>query len=232
MKPFVDIEGSGEFSTKITSTNGDNRAVIATNDTELRFLTVEKKVAPEDTGLNSAISVENESSANNPGPFQMTHVTATASGGNGQGVDNATEGMDIGRFSTTDNVKVALTDATVRVLAGGEAIGVRIFDGTFVTMNDVNVTSGTTRPAISFGVENEGFTGIRNSMISARSSSFHQEPGSAGRAAIIATRLVGPASPVDDSGEGPLKCAGVFDQNYRFCAENCPGASFDTGSPW
>jgi hypothetical protein len=74
MKPFIDIEGAGELTTKITFTGSDNQyagTVVGANDAELRFLTV------ENTGSSTyATAIFN----NNTSP-RLTYVTASASGG-------------------------------------------------------------------------------------------------------------------------------------------------------
>ena len=76
MKPYVDIEGSGELVTRITFTgsgSGNTGTVVGADDAELRSLTV------ENTGGNtSAIAIYNSSVAP-----RLTHVTANASGGSG-----------------------------------------------------------------------------------------------------------------------------------------------------
>ena len=73
MQPYVDIEGSGEQTTKITFTgsNPDNTGtVVGASSAELRFLTV------ENTGGNSyAVAIFN----NTVSP-SLLHVTATAFG--------------------------------------------------------------------------------------------------------------------------------------------------------
>jgi len=72
MKPYVDIEGSGELTTKLTT--GGSRTtgtVVGANNAELRFLTV------ENTG-GDVYAIAIYSNAATP---RLTHVTATASGG-------------------------------------------------------------------------------------------------------------------------------------------------------
>jgi hypothetical protein len=76
MKPCVDIEGSGELTTKITAAGGAtldaaSATVVGAKEAELRFLTVENT-----GGAANAIGIYNNSAS-----LRLTHVTATASGG-------------------------------------------------------------------------------------------------------------------------------------------------------
>jgi hypothetical protein len=74
MKPCVDIEGSGELTTKITAPSGDSftaATLTGASEAELRFLTVENT-----GGAAYAVGIYN----NGASP-RLIHVTATASGG-------------------------------------------------------------------------------------------------------------------------------------------------------
>lgn len=84
MKPWVDIEGSGEGVTTLTSTRGGfTGAVFGASNTELRFLTV------KNTGgsINGAVAIR---SAVNP--FRLIHVTATGASGGGSNFGVAIDG--------------------------------------------------------------------------------------------------------------------------------------------
>jgi len=76
MKQYVDIEGAGELTTRITFTGSNSNTtgtVVGANNAELRYLTV------ENTGRNNyAIAIFNYSTSP-----RLTHVTASASGGSG-----------------------------------------------------------------------------------------------------------------------------------------------------
>ena len=74
MKQYVDIQGSGELTTKITSTGVDsffNGTLLGANNAELRFLTV------ENTGGSNknAVAIYNNSASP-----RLTHVTVIADG--------------------------------------------------------------------------------------------------------------------------------------------------------
>ena len=74
MKQYVDIEGAGELTTKITYTGSASATgtVVGANDAELRFLTVENT----GDGAFYAIAIYN----NGASP-RLTHITASALGG-------------------------------------------------------------------------------------------------------------------------------------------------------
>jgi hypothetical protein len=76
MKPWVDIEGSGELNTIITrGVSGfgcSTGTVVGANNAELRFLTVRK------TGTATSCNVAIYTSSTSP---RLTHVTAEATGG-------------------------------------------------------------------------------------------------------------------------------------------------------
>lgn len=80
MKPCVDIEGSGELASKITTPGGSyynaaSATVVGASEAELRFLTV------ENTGGNyHAMAIY----SNRAAP-RLTHITAIASGGSNTG---------------------------------------------------------------------------------------------------------------------------------------------------
>ena len=74
MKPYVDIQGSGELATKITWTGSITDTpgtVMGASNAELRFLTVENT-----GGYTYAVAIYNSSAS-----LRLTHVTANASGG-------------------------------------------------------------------------------------------------------------------------------------------------------
>ena len=95
MKPYVDIEGSGELTTRITFTGSaetNTGTVVGANDTELRFLTV------ANTGGNTvAIAIYNTSASP-----RLTNVTASASGGDYHyGVYNASSSPTMTNVTAT-----------------------------------------------------------------------------------------------------------------------------------
>jgi hypothetical protein len=74
MKPYVDIEGAGELTTRITYTGSPadtTGTLVGANDAEVRFLTVANT-----GGDNYAFAIYNDTASP-----RLTHVTAVASGG-------------------------------------------------------------------------------------------------------------------------------------------------------
>ena len=99
MVSFVDIEGSGEGTTKITAhTDGfgpDLGAVFGADHAELRFLTVENQASGTAGSVSRAIRNGNVSPT-------LSHVTAVARGGqmNNQGVVNGNTSKTLMRSVT------------------------------------------------------------------------------------------------------------------------------------
>jgi hypothetical protein len=111
MKPFVDIEGSGEDVTTILGnlydTNGNQGVVLASNNSELRFITVADKASIQITGTTNAIYTEAVDST-----ARFTHVTALASGAQ----DN--------RAIKNSNSSPTLKDVTAITVGAGYGTGI------------------------------------------------------------------------------------------------------------
>ena len=92
MRPFVDIEGSGEGITTITSSLGTGSGtVVGANNSELRFLTV------KNTGEAGQLVVALFSESTSP---RYDHVTAMASGGNDNEAIHISNGSPVLRYVT------------------------------------------------------------------------------------------------------------------------------------
>ena len=124
MQSYVDIEGSGENTTKIKgNVFGLSGVVYGGNNAEIRFLTVENT-----GGGDFAIAIYNNSSSPT-----MTNVTATASGGtNNIGVIN--------------NVSASPTMTNVTATASGGTNNYGVYNGVSGTVVriDQSVIRGTT----------------------------------------------------------------------------------------
>lgn len=137
MQPFVDIEGSGEITTIITSTvNSANAGVVnGSNNAEIRFLTV-TNTGPGGSGFASAI-------ANNSSSPKITHVTAasTCSGFGCAGVYN---------FGSSP----IMTNVTATATGGAETAGV-YNSGSSPIMNQVTAVAIATGSSLdAYGVYN------------------------------------------------------------------------------
>ena len=70
MKPYVDVEGSGEGVTRVISSVDTTATIVGAANSALRHLTV------ENDGANQAIALRNDAA-----PFTASHVTCVATGG-------------------------------------------------------------------------------------------------------------------------------------------------------
>jgi len=114
MKPYVDVEGSGEGVTILTSTNSSGYGtVIGADHSELRFLSV------TNTGGGQQ-SVAHFSESTSP---RFTHVTAAASGG------GENWGIHMSNGAPT------LTNVTATASGGAQSFAVGNFNGTVTVLN-------------------------------------------------------------------------------------------------
>jgi len=229
MKPYVDIEGSGELTTKITYTGSadiDSGTVIGANDAELRFLTV------ENTGGNAfAAAIYNASTSP-----RLTHITATAFGSqyNGGVYNNANAAplmthvtisasggqYNIGVYNE-DNAAPTLTDAIISASGGIIAIAVYNINASAMLQHCTLQANGGTE---SYGIQNDAYAGsytvrVNNSQVTGTILS------TANSAILIGATLLdgGTAS----SFGGTITCAGVYDEAYTFYASTCPAPAPD-----
>ena len=154
MKPYVDIEGSGELTTKISYTGSgspNTGTVLGASNAELRFLSVENT-----GGAGCAIAIYN-----NGASVRLTHVTASASGGS---VTNRTVLNNTGSPVMT-NVTISASGG-----AGGSNSGVENQYASPVMTNVTVSASGNT--GYNTGVFNyHSSATIQNSVISAGGAS-------------------------------------------------------------
>jgi hypothetical protein len=131
MKPYVDIEGSGELTTKITqigSSLATTGTVVGANNAELRFLTVENT-----GGAANATAIYNPAAAP-----RLTHITVTASGG--------TTNYGVGNYT---NASPAMTNVTANVSGGTTNYGVyNNVSSPTMTNISATVSGGTTNYAV------------------------------------------------------------------------------------
>jgi hypothetical protein len=137
MKPFVDIEGSGELATRITAVGGVDEAEGSTlhgaDDSELRFLTVENTGG---ASLAFAIAIYNSAAE-----LQMTHVTAEAVG---NGADAAYGVFNNASAPTLIDSAAAASGATTNAGIRNAAVG-----GSFEITIDNSRISGTTNSIVN-----------------------------------------------------------------------------------
>jgi hypothetical protein len=227
MKPYVDIEGSGETNTTIAYTSfGSGATVTAAGPAEMRFLTVESSSLG-----SSGQAIYDQGTSNN---FRLTHVTLNVSG-----TAIETDGIYI-----TGASDATLTDVRINVKGVSSNIGVNLVQTTkSPTLINVSVSvSGATSSNVGIFVQNAAptirdsvftVTGgasygmiantegasqvlVYNSQLSGTSASVLNGSGSTAR--IGASQLSGGA--VINS--GTLTCAGVYDESFVFYASTCP----------
>jgi hypothetical protein len=115
MRPFVDLEGSGEGITTITSTISTGLGtVVGADNSEVRFLTV------KNTGAPGQLIVALFSERSSP---RYTHVRALASGGAENQAIHISNGVPV------------LDHVTASATGGGTAIGVANFNGALTVSN-------------------------------------------------------------------------------------------------
>lgn len=134
MKPYVDVEGSGEGVTTITATGSENvqtGTVVGAANSEVRFLTVKS------TGGTSATAIYSGATSS----FRLTSMTAIASGG------SSNFGVQVGlRANST------LNQTTVTASGGGESYGVFTRGNSQVQIRNSAITGATNTIASAGGV--------------------------------------------------------------------------------
>ncbi len=218
---FVDVEGSGENTTKITGNRGWG-LVHGDSNSEIRFLTVENGGVVSTT----AVAILTASSAPLADPFKITHVTAIA---NGTDVNDAiyndtpvalglsptmTNVTATASGGTGDNIGVlfssaspTMTNVTATASGGTRAVGV-FNSGSSPTMTNVTATasSGTD----NYGIFNNGSGTVKidHSAISGTTNSIYN--GASVTTYVGATRVEGGAV----SNAGTLTCVGAYNASY------------------
>ncbi|PYU23369.1 MAG: hypothetical protein DMG32_16265 [Acidobacteria bacterium] len=217
MKPYVDIEGSGEDVTKITGTNCSGGGTVnASNNAEVRFLTVNSSAC-------SAVFVPGGTSP------KFTHVTLTSGGG-------SYSSFSAGLNSSGQPI---LTDVTVNlplggfgiILSGGEllrrvsvtlgpapgliSIGISIAQN-YLNVIPITIVDSTivADQAIYFAAGIPDFT-IDRSTLTGRSVSL-QLPGN-GAVRIGTSKLIG----TNITSRFGLTCFGDYDGNYAPLNSSC-----------
>jgi hypothetical protein len=199
MQPYVDIEGSGENTTTITSTHGGGSAnagsatLAGATNAEIRFLAVKNQGG-------SSVSIAIYNLGTSP---KITNVTATGSGGS-----NVNYGMYNYSFSSP-----TMTNVTATGSGGTDSYGVYNYASSSPTMTNVTAT-GSGGSSNSYGMYNNAGSSptIRNSSISGTSYSIRNQSASANvSATMLGSALLG-------SG---FKCVGAYDASFTALGTNC-----------
>ncbi len=196
MQSYVDIEGSGENTTTITSTHssGSSDATSATvsgaGNAEIRFVTIENQ-----GGSTYSFAIYNGSASP-----EITNVTATASGGT-----QYNEGV------TNSSSSPTMTNVTATASGGTVSNGVSNSTSSPTLTNVTATASGGTLG--NYGMTNaSSYPTIKNSSISGWSSIYNFGVGTT---KVGATMLGGPVA-----GSG-FTCVGVYDASFTALDSSC-----------
>jgi len=161
MKQYVDIEGAGELTTKITYTGNVllyTGTVVGANDAELRFLTVENTGGSD---FATAIYIYNGSASP-----RLTHITASASGGTIESIGvynelsspimtNVTASASGGTSSSgVLNLSSSPAMTNVNANASGGTYNYGVNNGFSSSPAMTNVTASASGGTFSYGVYN------------------------------------------------------------------------------
>jgi hypothetical protein len=199
MKQYVDIEGSGELSTRITYTGSADEStgtLVGASNAEVRFLTVENT-----GGNNQAIAIFSYGTS-----VRLTHVTATAIGG----ISNVA--VDYVYSSPT------MTSVIASASGGTFSYGVINKSTSSVIRDSVLSASGGT---YNIGLHNSADGGtyavtVRNSQVTGSTNTIFNDSE---YTTLVGATLLGGGAVANG---GTLTCAGVYDENYAFTASTCP----------
>ena len=247
MKPYVDIEGSGENATRIIFTGATSATgtVVGASNAELRSLTVQNtggntfavgistdSASPtlrDITVITSGATSSNIGMANVSSAPKMTNVTIAGSGaGTNQGINNLASSPDM------TNVKITTTGGT-------NDYGVVSNDTSAPTMIDVSIlASGGSNSNIGVQTQLSSAKIIGSNIAASGNSSFGVYTQASGTVTIDGSKIttsgsgptvsaaagtttrVGTSQLSGGPASGTLVCAAVYDENYTFYANTCP----------
>jgi hypothetical protein len=201
MKPWVDIEGSSELNTVITSgvdggLCGDQGTVNGADNAEMRFLTVRNTASFCSTAIK-----------NNSASPRLTHLTAESTGGS---PPNSLRAAVL-----NNNSSPTMTDVTAT--ASGASFAYAVFqNASSPTMTDVTATaSGGTSVNYGLFVNTSSSPTIRQSKFSGSTASLRYVGGTA---TVAFTQLVGPV--IIAAPGGTLQCFDNYNENMA--PVSCP----------
>jgi len=214
LKPFVDIEGSGENQTIILYTGGDTHpytdsntaTVLGSNDCEIRLLTI---VSQSSSG-NFAVGVYN----NNTSP-KFQHVTIQATGAN--------ENIAI---CNANNAFPKIYHSTLTALTGAKATGIENIDANIHVRDSIISCEGSNS---AIGILHDGTDNLKSDIEQSQIRAVSQPPKepelavqtTSGTIWLIGSRLEGIVSP----SAGTASCAGVYgvmSDEIMFYQSGCP----------
>jgi hypothetical protein len=200
MKQWVDVEGSGELNTVITSgvdggLCGNHLGTVnGADNAEMRFLTV------RNTGPFCSTTISNNSASP-----RLTHLTAETTGESAPGSLRAV-------VFNASNSSPTMTNVTATASGGSFSYGV-FNSNSNPTMTDVTATASGGSSA-NYGVWNQNNSSptIRQSELSGTTDALAQTDGGSSKVAL--SQLVGGV------GGGPVQCFNNYNENMA--AVTCP----------
>jgi hypothetical protein len=221
MKPYVDIQGSGENVTAITGVvaNEYSGVVQGADNAELRFVTVENKGG---FGYNANAIYNYKASPS------LLHVSIEASGGTvNRGIYNREArptithvdivvygGLESYGIHNKDQSKPTMTHVTIEAASATSNYGV-YNSYSSPTMDHVIIEGAGDSSTSGYGIYNENSysVDVNHSVIDGTNNSIACISGSV---FVGSTQLKG--GPVS----GSVTCAGVYDESYSFFPSSCP----------
>jgi hypothetical protein len=193
MKQYVDIEGSGELATIITTT-GFFSVLVGANNAEVRSLTVRNTGS---TGQGAGIS-------NNSASPRIRQVTVAVSG-------STTEGFGISNSSSSP----AISNVTVTCSGGTGCTGIANTSGSAPVIQNSSIVASGSPSAVGIGSSTSMVT-ITNSKISG--VTFSVSTQTSGTTLVAVSQLVGSA---DANGTGTNTCVGAYNSNFAAIGTTC-----------
>ncbi len=251
MKQYVDIEGSGELTTKITYPGMGTWAIGTVNgasNAELRFLTVESTggnlyavailnsaASPRLTHVTAIASggtTDNRAVSSAGSTLIMTNVTATAAGGNNAyGMVNGTSSVTMTNVSAIasgglNNNRGVFNTSSALMMTNVTAIGSGGTTASGLYNSGSSPTVQSSSLSASGGTNNYGIYNTASSgthTVTVHNSQIGGSTNTIYNDSEFTTRIG--ASKLDGGpagGGGVFACAGVYDENYTFYASTCP----------
>jgi hypothetical protein len=202
MKQYVDMEGSGELATTITSAISNiacnTGTVRGANDAEMRFLAVQNTgTGPDDCGFG----IYNEDASP-----RLTSMSVTASGG----VENV-----FGVYNVDSSP--VMTDVSVTAApASGNSIGVADDGNSSPTIRDSVIVA---EDSGIYAADGSGTIRVDGSRIEGGAKTIFID-GEGFTTLVGASQLDG--GPVVVISTSTTTCAGVYDESYNFFPSTCP----------
>jgi hypothetical protein len=184
MKPYVDVEGSGEGVTTITAAGraaSEEGTVVGVAFAELRSLTVANTGGGQ---FANAIYVANINNLNTP--FRITHVTARAS---------ATGGF-VNTIYLNNGGVMRIADSTIVASGGAGAAGISIYNGSDAEMSKSSISVRDAGYNYGVVLAGDGNVSLEYSTIASGTYGIYSQGGANNFASVYAGRVRGDAKAI------------------------------------